>query len=153
MKDESRQDEDAALGYLRTFASTFASSVGSLDLERRCGLGMGSEQFGAVAPRASTRDAQGTRVATDAADGARSQRFVFIFLCWKVFSGRCAWPGRQRFLSSSPSVLRYVLSLVMLRHPRARKRDGGLRFHVRSGDDRDRVTNAMSLILKASESI
>ena len=47
----SVEDEDAALGYLRTFAS----SGGGLDLERRCGLGMGSEQFGAVAPRASTR--------------------------------------------------------------------------------------------------
>ena len=41
-------------------------------------------------------------------------------------------------MSSSPSVLRYVLSLVMLRHPRARERDGGVRCHVRSGDDRDR---------------
>jgi len=47
----SVEEEDAALGYLRTFAA----SGGSLDLERRCGLGMGSEQFGAVAPRASTR--------------------------------------------------------------------------------------------------
>ena len=26
----------------------------------------------------------------------------------------------------------------MLRHPRARERDGGVRCHVRSGDDRDR---------------
>ena len=41
-------------------------------------------------------------------------------------------------MSSSPSILRCVLSLVKLRHPRARERDGGLRFHVRSGDDRDR---------------
>ena len=41
-------------------------------------------------------------------------------------------------MSSSPSILRYVLSLVMLRHPRARERDGGVRCHVRSGDDRDR---------------
>ena len=47
----SVEEEDAALGHLRTFAA----SGGSLDLERRCGLGMGSEQFGAVAPRASTR--------------------------------------------------------------------------------------------------
>ena len=42
----SVEEEDAALGHLRTFAA----SGGSLDLERRCGLGMGSEQFGAVAP-------------------------------------------------------------------------------------------------------
>ena len=41
-------------------------------------------------------------------------------------------------MSSSPSILRYVLSLVVLRHPRARERDGGVRCHVRSGDDRDR---------------
>ena len=41
-------------------------------------------------------------------------------------------------MSSSLSILRYVLSLVMLRHPRARERDGGVRCHVRSGDDRDR---------------
>ena len=38
---------------------------------------------------------------------------------------------------SSPSILRYVLSFVMLRHPRARVRDA-VRCHVWSGDDRDR---------------
>ena len=45
------EDEDAALGYLRIFAA----SDGGLDLERQCGLGMGSEQFGAVVARVSTR--------------------------------------------------------------------------------------------------
>ena len=40
-------------------------------------------------------------------------------------------------LSSSLSILRYVLSLVVLRHPCARVRDA-VRCHVWSGDDRDR---------------
>ena len=47
----SVENEDAALGYLRMFAA----SGGGLGLERQCGLVMGSEQFGAVTARASTR--------------------------------------------------------------------------------------------------